>query len=80
MLKLKLQYSGHLMQNEDSLAKTLMLEKIAGRNKKGMTEDEIPGWHPRLKGHEFEQILGDSGEQRSLACYRPWGGKELDMT
>ena len=60
MLKLKLQYSGHLMQNEDSLAKTLMLEKIAGRNKKGMTEDEIPGWHPRLKGHEFEQILGDS--------------------
>ena len=41
---------------------------------------KMVGWHHQLKGHEFEQILGDSGEQRSLACYRPWGGKELDMT
>ena len=60
MLKLKLQYSGHLMQNDDSLAKTLMLEKIVGRKKKGMIEYEITGWHLRLNGHEFEQTLGDS--------------------
>ena len=40
MLKLKLQYFGHLMQRADSLGKTLMLEK------KGMTEDEMVGWHP----------------------------------
>ena len=38
------------------------------------------GWHHRLDGHEFEQILGDSEEQRSLACCSPWGHKEWDMT
>ena len=42
MLKLKLEYFGHLMQRTDSLEKTLMLEKI---EEKGMTEDEIVGWH-----------------------------------
>ena len=46
MLKLKLQYFGHLMQREVSLEKTLMLEKIEGRKEKGMTEDELVGWHP----------------------------------
>ena len=45
-----------------------------------MTEDEMVGWHHGLNGHEFEQALGDSGEQRSLACFSPWGHKELDMT
>ena len=34
------------------------------------------GWHYQLNGHEFEQTLGDSGRQRSLACYSPWGRKE----
>ena len=55
MLKLKLQYFGHLMRRTDSLEKTLMLEKIeGGRRRKGMTEDEMVGWHHRLNGHEFE--------------------------
>ena len=45
MLKLKLQYFGHLMQRADSFEKTLMLGKIEGRRKKGMTEDEMVGWH-----------------------------------
>ena len=36
-------------------------------------EDEIVRHHRRLSGHEFEQTLGDSGGQRSLACYNPWG-------
>ena len=45
MLKLKLQYFGHLMQRENSLEKTLMLRKIEGRRKRGITEDEIVGWH-----------------------------------
>ena len=46
MLKLKLQYFGHLMRRNDSLEKTLMLEKIeGGRRRKGMTEDEMVGWH-----------------------------------
>ena len=53
MLKLKLPYFGHLMQRTDSLEKTLMLGKI-GRQEKGMTEDEMVGWHHRLDGHEFE--------------------------
>ena len=44
MLKLKLQYFIHLMQTANSLEKTLMLGKIEGRKKKGMTEDEIVGW------------------------------------
>ena len=45
MLKLKLQYFGHLMQRPDSLEKTLMLGKIEGRRRRGMTEDEMVGWH-----------------------------------
>ena len=43
-LVLKLQYFGHLIQRTDSLEKTLMLGKIEGRKKKGMTEDEMVGW------------------------------------
>ena len=53
MLKLKLQYFGHLMQRVDSLEKTLMLGKIEGRRRMGMTEDEMVGWHHRLNGHVF---------------------------
>ena len=47
MLKLKLQYFGHLMQRANSLEKTLVLEKREGRRReeKGMTEDEMVGWH-----------------------------------
>ena len=45
-----------------------------------MTEDEMVGWHHRLDGHEFEEAQGDSEGQGSLACCRPWGHKELDMT
>ena len=45
MLKLKLQYFGHLMQRVDSLEKTLMLGGIRGQEEKGTTEDEMAGWH-----------------------------------
>ena len=46
MLKLKLQYFGHLMRRTDSLEKTLMLEKIEGvEEENGTTEDEMVGWH-----------------------------------
>ena len=55
MLKLKLQYFGHLMWRADSLEKTLMLGGIGGRRRRGRTtEDEMAGWHHRLNGHEFE--------------------------
>ena len=53
-LKLKLKYLGHLMPITDSLEKTLMLRGIGGQEKKGMTEDEMAGWHHRLDGHESE--------------------------
>ena len=45
-----------------------------------MIEDEMDRWHHRLNGHEFEQTLGDSEGQGSLACYSLWGCKESDMT
>ena len=45
-----------------------------------MTVDEMVEWHHRLDGHEFEQALGDSEGQGSLACCSPWGRKESDMT
>ena len=48
MLKLKLQYFGHLMQRTDLLEKTLILGKIEGGE-----EDEMAGWHHQLNGHEF---------------------------
>ena len=54
MLKLKLQYFGHLVRSTDSLQQTLMLGKIEGRQEKGTTEDEMVGYHHRLDGHEFE--------------------------
>ena len=53
MLKLKVQYFGHLMQRTDSFAKTRMLGKIEGRRRR-MTKDGMVGWHHQLKGHEFE--------------------------
>ena len=45
-----------------------------------MTEDEMVGGHHRLNGHEFEQALGDSGGQETLACCSPWGHKDADKT
>ena len=56
----------------------------AGKNRrqeeKGMTEDEMVGWHHKLHGHEFEQAQGDGEGQGSLACCSSWGRKESDMT
>ena len=45
-----------------------------------MAEDEMVGWHHRLSGHEFEHAAGVGDGQGSLACFSPWGYKELDMT
>ena len=55
MLKLKLQYFGHLMRRADSLERTLMLGKTEGRRKAVREDDEIVGWHHRLNAHEFER-------------------------
>ena len=50
------------------------------RQERGITEDEMVGWHYQLNGHEFEQTLGDGEGQGSLACCRPWARKESDTT
>ena len=80
MLKLKLQYFGHLMRRADSLGKTPMLGKTEGRRRRGQKlferQDEIFGWHHWLNGHEFEKTLRDGEGQGSLACCSPWGRKE----
>ena len=51
-----------------------------GQKEKGITEDEIAGWHHWLNKHEFEQTLGDGERQESPLCCSPWGCNELDMT
>ena len=48
------------------------------QEEKGMTEDEMIGWHHWLNGHEFEWAPGVGDRQRSWACCSPWGRKELD--
>ena len=47
------------------------------QKKKGATGDEMVRWHHQFNGHEFEQILGDSERQRSLACFNQWGLKRV---
>ena len=49
-----------------------------GQEEKGITEDEMVGWHHQLNRHEFEQTLGESVGQRSLVRCSPWGCKESD--
>ena len=51
-----------------------------GQEEKGMTEDEMVGWHHWLDGHEFEVGSGVGDGQGGLACCSPWGHKELDTT
>ena len=71
MLKLKLQYFGHLMWGVDSLKKT-----DGGRDwgqEKGTTEDEMAGWHHWLDGHESEWTPRAGRGQEGLVCCDSWG-------
>ena len=79
MLKLKLQYFGHLMQRASSLEKTLILGKIEGRRRRGRQKEKVTQHH-WFNEHEFEQTAGDTAGQGSLACCSPWGHKELHAT
>ena len=79
MLKLKLQYFGHLIRRTDSLEKT-DAGKDRRQEEKGMTEDEMVGWHHQLNGHECEQALRVGDGQGGLGCCIPWGHKESDTT
>ena len=77
MLKLKLQYFGHLMRRADSLKKTLMLGKMEGRRRRGQQRMR---WFDGItdNGHEFEEALGVGDREGSLAC-SPWDCKESDV-
>ena len=68
------------MWRADSFEKTLMLRKIEGGKEKGMTEDEMVGWHHWLNGHGFGWTPGVGDGQGGLVCCSSWGRKELDMT
>ena len=70
-LKLKLQYLATNVKNW-----LIGKDPDAGKDgwqEKGMTEDEMVGWHHCLDGHEFEQVPVVGDGQGGLACYSPWG-------
>ena len=79
MLKLKLQYFGHLMWRVDSLEKT-DAGRDWGQEEKGTTGDERAGWHHWLDGCEAEWTPGVGDGQGGLACCDSWGRKESDTT
>ena len=79
MLKLKLHYFGHLMRRADSFEKTLMLEKIEGRKRKG--RKSMRWLHDVTDSMDkFEQGPGVGDGQGNLACCSPWGHKGSDTT
>ena len=79
MLKLKLQYFGHLMQSTDSLEKTLILGKIEGRKRR---VQQRMRWLDGIS-HSMDMNLSKVRELvmvREASCCSPWGRKELDTT
>ena len=76
ILRLKLQYFGHLIQR----SRLIRTDPDAGEDwrqeEKGTTEDEMVGWHHWLDGYEFKQAPGVGDGQGGLACCSPWGRKE----
>ena len=79
MVKLKLQYFGHLMRRVDSLEKTLMLGGIGGKRRRGLQRMRwVAGITDSMDMSLSELGVGDG--QGGLACCNSWGGKELDTT
>ena len=76
MLKLKLQYSGHLMRRADSLEKTLMLGKTEGRRRSGRRRMRWLDGITNSKDMDLSKFQ-EMVEERSLACCRPWGRTQL---
>ena len=80
MLKLKLQYFGHLVGRTDCLEKTLMMGKIESRRRKGRQRMRWLDGITHSDGLEFEQAPGVGDGQGALECCSPWGRKESDPT
>ena len=80
MLKLKLQYFLPPDAKNWLIGKDPDTGKDWRQEEKGMTEDEMVGWHHQLDGHEFEQASRVGDGQGGLACCSPWGHKESDTT
>ena len=78
MLKLKLQYFGHLMQRANSFEKTLVLENIEGWRIRGDRGQD--GWMASLTMDMSLSKLQEIVKDGSLACCSPWGRKESDTT
>ena len=77
MLKLKLQYLGHLMRRTDSLGKTVMLGKIeGGRRREQQSMERLDSITD--SGHVLELTTGDGEAQGGLECCRPWGRRVRD--
>ena len=79
LLKLKLQYFGHLMRRV-LIGKDSDAGRDWGQKEKGTTEDEMAGWHHRLDGHESGWTPGVGDGQGGLVCCDSWGCKESGMT
>ena len=80
MLKLKLQYFGHLMQRTDSSEETDAGHDRGQEEEEEMTGDEMVGWYHQLNGHGFGWTPGVGDGQGGLACYGSWGCRESDTT
>ena len=78
MLKLKLQYFGHLMRRTDSFEKTLMLGKIESRRKGRQRMRWLDDITDSMDRKEFEQALGVGDGKGSLVCFSPWSQSQAE--